>query len=352
VAVYKSRKDRFPSYEDFMESVRGKKFAPVYLFIGEEDFLIEQCLDKITGELLNSETKAFNLDVVYGSRVETKDVLAHAASFPMMSERRVVIVREFEKMMSGEPDRERISAYSARPLESTCLVLVTENPDFRTKPFTDLKKTGKVFAFNPLYDNQVPAWIVDWCSGKGIDIDGEAARLVHGYVGNSLRSITNELNKLFIYLKDRKVITVEDVADVIGVTRGYTVFDLQNSIGKKEIGDALRIVKRMIETGEQPQMVIVMLTRYFNILWKVQDMIQRGLSEDHIAAAARISPYYLKDYIKAAKLFSMEQVEGAFEKLLQSDLQLKTVSPDPYHLMEMLVYSLVRGSGPDNPATI
>jgi DNA polymerase-3 subunit delta len=342
VAISKSKKEKFPSYEVFLETVKGKKYAPVYLFIGEEDFLIEECVDRIIQELLTIDTKAFNLDIMHGSKTDAREVIAHAASFPMMSDWRVVVVKEFDKLLSGDTAKEIISAYIARPLDSTCLVLLAEKPDFRTKPFVDLKKSDIVFAFNPLYDNQVPAWISERCKKMGKDVDLEACRLLQAYIGNSLRAIQNELDKLFTYLDERTRVTPEDVADVVGVTRGFTVFDLQNAIGKKNLEQALRIMKRMIETGETSQLTIVMLTRYFNLLWKLQNLLAHDTSETEALAATRISPYYFKDYIAAMKRFSPTQIEHAFHVLLDADVQLKSTSPDPYHLMEMLVYSLIR----------
>jgi DNA polymerase III subunit delta len=346
MAMSKSRKEKFPSYDDFLESAKGKKYAPVYLFIGQEDFLSDECVDRVIRDLLTPDTKAFNLDVVYGSKADARDVTAHAASFPMMSDRRVVVVKEFDKLLSGETAKEVLSAYIVRPLDSTCLILIAENPDFRTKPYTDLKKSASVFAFNPLYDNQVPVWIANRCKRMGKEIDLEACRLLQAYIGNSLRGIHNEIEKLFTYIGERPRITPEDIADVVGVSRGFTVFDLQNAIGKKNLDEALRITKRMIETGEAPQLTIVMLTRYFNLLWKVQEMFKQGMQESQIIPATRISPFYFKSYAEAARRFSSAEIERSFAVLLEADVQLKSTSPDPYHLMEMLVYSLIRSEHP------
>lgn len=341
MALSKSKKERFPSYDVFLETVKGKKYAPVYLFVGEEDFLVEECVHRIIQELLMGDTKAFNLDIVYGSKADVREVIAHAASFPMMSDRRVVVVKEFDRLLSSDSAKEIVSAYIAHPLDSTCLVLLAEKPDFRTKPFVDLRKSDCVFSFNSLYDNQVPAWIFERCKKMGKDMDLEACRLMQAYVGNSLRALQSELDKLFTYIGDRTSVTPEDVSDVVGATRGFTVFDLQNAIGKKNLEEALRIMKRMLETGETPQLTIVMLTRYFNLLWKLQNLLAHGSLESEALAATRISPFYYKDYTSALKRFSPKQIEYAFRLLLDADVQLKSTSPDPYHLMELLVYSLI-----------
>ena len=215
MALSKSKKDKFPNYDDFIEATQGKNYAPIYLFIGEEDFLSEECVDCVIQDLLTVDSKAFNLDIVYGSKADASQVMAHAASFPMMSGRRVVVIKEFDKLLASDSMKELVFAYIARPLESTCLILLAEKPDFRTKPFTDLKKNGVVFSFNTLYDNQIPPWIAARCNSMGKEIDLEACRLLQAYVGNSLRAIQNELDKLFTYLGNRKRITLEDVADVV-----------------------------------------------------------------------------------------------------------------------------------------
>ena len=145
---------------------------------------------------------------------------------------------------------------------------------------------------------------------------------------------------------DRTRVTPEDVADVVGVTRGFNVFDLQNAIGRKNLEEALRIAKRMIEIGETPQLSIVMLTRYFSLLWKLQDMQRQGKSENEIVSAMHVSPYYYKGYAEAAARYSSAQIERSFGVLLEADIQLKSTSPDTYHLMEMLVFSLVSDPRP------
>ncbi len=336
-----AKKDSLPKYSDFIESVKKDGYAPLYLFIGEEDFLIDECISKIIDDLLVKDTRAFNLDIVYGSKVEAKDVIAHAASFPMMSERRVVVIWEFDKLISDINSKELISNYISKPLNSTCLVMVCETADFRKKPFTDIKKAGAVFEFNRLYDNQIPAWISKRLEKYEISADSEACRLIHAYIGNSLRTINNEIEKLAIYLGDRKKGTPEDVVKVVGASREFTIFDLQKEIGKKNLKGALKIIKRMLETGEAPQLIIIMLTRYFTLLWKIQDLLNQNKNETEILSAVKIHQFYLKDYISAVKNFSPIQIEAAFDILLETDLKLKTTSPDHYHLMEMLVYSLI-----------
>jgi DNA polymerase-3 subunit delta len=329
------------TYAEFQQSLKSNRFAPIYLFYGEEDFLIDEGVRTLIGTALDEGTKGFNLDVVYGSKVEAKDVVAHASSFPMMSAKRVVVVREFEKLATTETSKEVIGAYINNPLESTVLILTSLDPDFRRKPFTDLKKKASLIECKPLYDNQVPTWIAERVRQQGGELNAEASRLIQAYVGNSLRSLQNELDKLYVFIGDRKVITPEDVAAIVGAMKGYTIFELQNAIGRRDAKEALKILERMLETGQSPQMIIIMLTRFFNQMWKLADAKARRMSDQEIAREIGVSPYFVKQFLEFRVNFDVDQIEENFKSLLEADTVLKSTTRDPRLVLDLLIVSLL-----------
>ncbi len=329
------------TYAEFHQSLKSNRFAPIYLFHGEEDFLIDEGVQLIISKALDEGTKGFNLDVVYGSKAEAKDVIAHASSFPMMSAKRVVVVKEFEKLATTETSKEIVSAYINKPLESTVLVLVSLDPDFRRKPFTDLKKRAELVECKPLYDNLVPGWIADRIKHLGREANAEACRLMQAYVGNSLRSLQNEIDKLFLFIGDRKKVTVEDIAAVVGATKGYTIFELQNAIGRKDPKESIRILERMLEAGQSPLMIIVMLTRFFTQLWKLTDLRGRRMGEQDAAREIGVPAFYLKQYVEFRSNYDVGQIEQNFKSLLEADTVLKSTSRDPHLVLDVLVLSLL-----------
>ena len=332
------------SYTEFQSGLKGRKPVPVYLFHGEEDFFIEEGVASLIAGTVDPATKSFNLDVLYGSRTDAKSMLSIAASFPMMSERRVVVVKEFEKLVTNDSSKEVLAAYILRPLESTCLILIAPDADFRRKPYTDLKKHAEVVHCKPLYDNQIPSWILQRVRGQGKEIELDACQLLQAYGGSSLRALQSEIDKLFTFIADRKSISAEDVTQVVGATRGYTVFDLQNAVGRLDIKEATRILGRMLELGESPQLIIVMLTRFFNQLWRLSDFKEKRISEAVIATELKVHPFYAKQYIGFMDRFSTEHIENSFQALLAADTELKTTGRDPRIVMDLLIYSLIRNS--------
>lgn len=351
MAFGKTKRSEFLSYDDFVEEARSAGIGSLYLFVGKEDFLVDECVRMIIDKLVPDEMKGFNLDVMYGSKSDAKDVVAHASSYPMMGDRRVVVVKEFERLVAGETGKEIVGNYLQHLLASTCLVLISGEPDFRKRPFTDLKKIAKIVSCDPLYDNQVPSWLSARIHSKKKEASPEACRMLQAYVGNSLRSLENEIEKLLIYIGERKEITGEDIAAVVGASKGYTVFDLQNCIGKKDIKEAMTVLARMMEAGESPQMIIVMLTRFFTILLRIAELKQRRVAEPQFASELKISPYFLKQYLEFYSNFSQSHIEAAFRALLAADTELKSTMSDPRIVMDLLVYSLIKGEMVERSAT-
>jgi len=330
------------STEQFERTLHRKNFSSVYFFYGEEDFLIEEAVDLLTKAALDESTKSFNLDIVYGGEVGAKEVVALASSFPMMGERRVVIVRDFDKLSNKEP----LLPYLESPSPSTCLVLISLKPDFRQKIFRVLEKQTIIMEFSQLYESDIPAWIQQRVKKLGKKITGEACQLMQNYLGRSLREAQNEIDKLFIYVGEKQVIDAEDVHSVVGKSKQYNIFELQKAIGQRNIGRSLEILESMLNVGESPTTIIVMLTRYFQKLWLLQELQHNTSSEYQLAATLRMSSFFVRDYIHAARKYSSSQIEHCIKILTEADETLKFTTQDPKLVMTLLLYELFRADQP------
>jgi DNA polymerase-3 subunit delta len=312
----------------------------VYLFYGGEDFLAEEATDLIINSALSPEQRGFNLDVVYGSDADPRDILSHASSFPMMADLRVVVVRELDKLV----DKELLSSYLEQPSPSTCLVLHSTKPDFRKKPYVTAKRSATVVKFEPIREYQIASWIGKRVKQQGREIDSEAVKILAAYVGPTLREIQNELDKLYIFVQEKQAITSDDIRAVVGVSKEYNIFELQNAIGAKNLARSTEILSRMMDVGESPILIIILLTRYFSTLWKLYDLRRRGSVE--LAGAIGVNPYYLKDYVAAAERYTVAELEHSFEVLASADEQLKSAPTDPLQVMQNMMICLTKQRKP------
>lgn len=221
--------------------------APVYLLHGEEDFLAEEALKGILDAAVPSEQRGFNLDIIRGGEEDGRQIAAVASAFPMMADRRAVVLRDVERCSTK--DLEAIGAYLETPSPTTVFVIVAATADLRKKPYTTARKTGVVIECKPLWGNHIPGWISARAAASGWEITPEATRVLQGYVGTSLRALDNELQKLYTYLGSKRTIGADEVAEVVGLSREFSIFELQRSIGGRQTGRALEIGGHMLEGG-------------------------------------------------------------------------------------------------------
>jgi DNA polymerase-3 subunit delta len=331
------------TYDDLIASLKSRKFQPLYLLYGEEDFLVEEATQAIIEAALGPHERQFNLDVLTGSEADIRHVIAIASSFPMMAERRVVALREVDKLNARELDL--LTAYAEQPSPTTSLVLAAGKADMRKNPFAMIRRSGCAVECKPLYEDKLPAWIDARIHAKQRTITPEASKMLVAYVGTSMRGLNNEIDKLLLYLQDKQTITADDVSAVVGMSKEYTVFELQKAIGLGDLARAAEILQHMLDAGENVPFILIMLTSYFVALWKLHDLRRRGASERAMASEARISPYFLREYLGALDRYAPHQIEDAFLALAEADVQVKTTSSDPRQVMHVLLVRLLAGAG-------
>jgi DNA polymerase III subunit delta len=324
------------SIDDLSGAVRRGDVRNCYLFAGEEQFIADEAVTLLCDALIPDDERSFNLDIIFGNDVQAHEVTAIASSYPMMGERRLVIVRDADRI--GKLDA--LTSYIKDPLESTVLVLICESPDFRRNPFRAFSDDS-VLECRPLYDNQIPQWIGNRIKRAGKTIAPEAATLLAGYTGTSLRQVSNELEKLDIYTANRPVITADDVTAVVGVTKAFNIFELQKAVGHMDVSAAVHILDRMIDRGESPVFIITMLTRFFRHLATVADLRTRNATNAAIAQEIRVHPYFLDEYFSHLHHHTPDRFADRFRALLQADTDLKTTGKNPRLVLSVLLYQLM-----------
>jgi DNA polymerase-3 subunit delta len=323
---------------DLLASLARGEVAPVYLLYGEEDFLAGEALDAILPAALAGGERTFNLDILNGGETDGRDIVARASSFPMVGGRRVVVVREADKL--SPHDYELLAAYAGEPSPSSCLILIAAKPDMRKKPFTTIKRSGWALECRRLYENQIPAWITGTVAKGGRSIEPEAAKLLAAYIGTSLRELSSELDKLYVYAGTRKEITAGDVSALVGMSKEYTPFELQRVVGRRDTARAMTILEEILDAGGGVPLIIATMTNYFLTLWKLHDLQRRGVMQKEQAAAARINPYFLQEYHEALAFQPPASCERALLLLAEADEQSKSGAYDVRGVMEALIVRL------------
>lgn len=306
------------TYKEVLATIRKKPLLPVYLLHGEEDFLLDMALAELLSAALVPDQRSLNLDVVDCADVDGREIASRALSLPMMGDRRVVVARNVERL--SQRDLELVTRYVENPSESTTLVLTGKKADLRRKPFSTLNAGGAAFEFAPLNENRLPGWITERVRQKSATISEEAANLLAAYIGSSLREIESEIEKVLTYLGDRSDITVDDIAAVVGFSREFNVFQLQDAIGRGDTKNALNILDHMLDDGQGLPFIIVMLTAYFSSLWKLHHLThQGGRSSQNSADYPKAWNWKRDEYLAALRRYPSNRIERAFRLMAETE---------------------------------
>lgn len=287
------------TYEQILSEIHKKQFAPVFFLTGDEPYFIDMIADTIENEALDEADRAFNQIVVYGRDVDVETIANHARSFPMMGERMVVIVKEAQDVKNLE----NFEPYLDTLPETTLLVFVYKYKKLdKRKTFAKkLDKKGVYFESKKLYDNNIPGWIQGYLKDKGYSIQPKATQMLADYLGTDLHKIANELQKLIISLPKNKSIDDADVERNIGISKDFNVFELQNAIGSRDVLKANRIVNYFGDnTKENPLLVTAInLYSYYTKIMKLH--CTQDKSQGNLASVLGVSPFFVKDYLAAAR---------------------------------------------------
>lgn len=333
-------------FEKLKKDISTGNFARMYYLGGNEPYFIDKLSRLLENSVLNPGEETFNKAVVYGADAKAGKLLGELRSFPMMANRRLVMLKEAQRMPKGEWDK--LLPYLENPVESTVFVMTFKGKDMdgRSKAYKSLEKNGVVFKSKGLYDNQIPAWIQKYVDGKGYKLAPEALRVLSAYLGTNLGLIESELEKIFIYMKGDQTqeITTSVVYEMINVDKDFNVFELMNSIGRRDHARSHFIINQMMRNVKDnpPVLIVFQLFQFFSRLKRVQS---RKLSSDFdIARELRIAKFIARQYAEALRNFSGRDLYRNLTYILEADLYLKGIQGthmSAEHVMKTLVYKLL-----------
>jgi DNA polymerase-3 subunit delta len=331
-----------------LTDLKAKKYAPVYLLQGEETYYIDLIANYIEKNVLSEAEKGFNQVVVYGKDSPVNVILTHARRFPMMSERQVVIVREAQDIpdLQKEQGARLMLDYATRPVPSTILVLchMHKTLDKRRELGKKLDSLTESATFKKMYDNQLPAFVEEYVSSRGYDIDDKGVRVFCEFVGNDLNRMTNEIDKVLISAPKGATLNGDAIMNQVGMSREFNIFELQKALILKDTLQAARIVNYISSTTKRNPVIplVAFLYSFFSKLLIASSA--KVTNERELVSMLKISPFAAKDYSNALNRYHTMQIITIIGLLKEADLKLKGVnagSANDGDILKELVFRLM-----------
>ena len=332
---------KFASYSLVRSEILKKSFKPVYLFMGDESFFIDDLTDMMDKMILSETERDFNHSVFYGVDSDVRTIISTCQRYPMMSDYQVVIVKEAQRLDNFE----LLELYAKNPLKSTILIINYKHGtvDGRKAVVKAIDKVGVIFESKRMYENQIPAFISSYFRDRGFQIDGKSTQMLVDYVGNDLSKLVKELEKLQVVLSGKKpIITANIIEENIGISKDYNNFELIKAIANKDRAKAFRIVDYFDKNQKNNPLVMTLYSfiYYFNNL--VECFWLPNKSEQNVMNALNFrSTFMTKDYMAGLKNYTVTEVLEIISQLRTFDAKSKGIDNPPYTTNGELLKELV-----------
>ena len=332
------------NFDQLKYSIERGDIKPIYWLDGDEPYFIDEITSYFTDRYLDVSERDFNQDVLYGRDTDPGVIMEMARQFPMMAEKRLVVVKEAQAIDARKLDD--LTAYAKSPVETTVLVFAYKGKklDKRKGLAKAISKTGVHFTAQKLYPNQVADWATKFLHHKKYDITSNAAQLLAEYLGTDLGKIANELNKLMINLEPGHKVNGDDIEKYIGISKDYNVFELINALGNRNISKANTIAKYMgdnIKDNPLP-MVLSLLATFFGKVMAIH--FEKTVNRTDIADKLGMSMYILNDYMAAYQNYPASKIFENISLIRDYDMRSKGVNSGDVtdsELLRELIYLLM-----------
>ena len=302
--------------------VESGEGTPFYLLHGEESYRREGLYRWLLDRLRPGVAGDFNVDVFHGDGLDPQRLLDVYYSYPMMASHRVVALRSVERLTP--PLCKALEPVVENPAETSVLVAVGGRVDMRRRLFSQLSRRGIACEFRVPFDNRLPGVIREMAAERGLRLSPEAVDRLGLYVGTSLMELANELDKLSLYVDGDSEVRGEHVEALVGSTRGESVFEFTDAVGRGDRPGATALLHALLEQGEEPHRLLPLMARHLQLLLRTQQLEAQGVRGEGMARELGISPYYLKSYLEQASRLPSGALWRGLSALRRADDLLKS----------------------------
>jgi DNA polymerase III subunit delta len=333
-----------------------------YIFHGEDELSRKEQIKALRAKMGDPQFAELNTTQLDGRKTSLGELQHACDSVPFLSDRRLVIVDsllarlEPNRKRSGDSDEpveeetnpdlaKELGDYLPRLPETTRLIftesktLAKNNPILKQASKDASGKKAVVREFAAPTEKMLPKWIQDRVKDKGATIEPSAVAELAAHVGADLRLLDNEIQKLVTY-RANQTIRAEDVRTLVTAVHESDIFALVDAIGERKPQRAFQLLHEQLNHGAEPYRLLPMITRQFRLLLQMRDLAARGRTLDAAREQLKLHPFVAQKVWTQSQNFTIPQLETIYQRLLDTDIAIKTGRSEPVLSLDMLIVDL------------
>jgi len=353
----------FAQAERFVNELESRKLRAAYVFVGDEAFFRKRFRDAILEHLVPAELRDFSLFEFDLSETDLAEILDRARTPSLMAPFQVFFVRGVKNLFGRGSNEEKLSAieeYCSNPNPDAVIVFVADHisipADVRRMEMQDRDRYQRIRDAMGQYcgivelarveEGEAVRWITDYCASRGVKIEADGARELVDALGGDMMMISSELEKLILYVGEKKRITHGDVETMVLAAKQRSLYELTDAISSKDRVRALEILDAILFSGEGEEAAIghvYMLAKTFRQMLVI---LERNVRDQRMLWAAlwqgfRVPPFAADDIIRQARRYkSRRELTRAIRLVAKADLALRSNPVSKRMVLERLVIDL------------
>ncbi|MFT9271754.1 MAG: DNA polymerase III subunit delta [Lentilactobacillus hilgardii] len=337
------------NFSQLMTQLKQHKQDAVYLILGDQSYLSDQIKQAFTS-LIPDEQRAMNIGVYDMEETPVSSAVEDAISVPFFGEQRLVMINR-PYFLTGLRVKSKVEhhvddflEYLKHPESSTIMVIFApyDKLDSRKKITKSLKKVATTVEIGKLRESEIKSPVKQRIAAEGYTIDEDALERMMQLTAGQLTSMMNDLPKLFLYNKDGKQITLSSVNGLVSPSIEQSVFDLVNSVLKKNAKESMDIYRNLVLENEAPIGINAVLIQQFRLLLQVMILQKHGYSQGNLAASLKVHPYRVKLALQTIRHFDYKQLRDAYLGLVETEREMKSSNRSPELLFELFLLKFMR----------
>ena len=361
----------FAQADRFVSELEGKKLRPAYVFVGDEAFFRKRFREAILEHLIPKDLRDFSWFDFDLAETDLTEILDRARTPSLMAPFQVFFVRGVKTLFGRGSNEEKLAAiegYCKDPNPDALLVFVADHisipADVRRMEMQDKERYEKIreemgsfcgiVELARVEESDAVRWIGECCSARGVKMESDGARELVDALGRDLMMISNELEKLILYVGERKRITLGDVETMVLAAKQRSLYELTDAISSKDRVRALEVLDAILSTGDGDEAAIGHLYMLAKTFRQMLVILERNVRDQRALWAAlwqgfRVPPFAAEDIIRQARRYkSKRELTSAIRLIAKAYLSLRSNPPTKRLILEKLVMDLTAEARPES----
>ena len=331
--------------ERIRESVEKGRIASIYLWHGEERFLIQEGLQVLKSFYFMRDPSGSGIEVLDSKELSPAEIVERANTMSFFANR-LVVVDEAPYFQEGQTtDLEPFIEYFSNPNPATCLLFVAESVHRGRKLYKALSraKAGEILEFSvPKRPQEWLAWVQAELNARGKTMDAKVASQFIEWAGHQTGVLSQELDKLVAFVGDRSKITMSDVKTITTRTIEASIFNLLDAVADRSSAKAVKTLREVL-LEEHPLKVLTLMVRQVRLLLGCDALRKRGGNLAEVPSVLGIKPYEAQKLWQQSSKLATKQLSKGLAECLKTDVAMKSGGGDPGFLLEMMIIRFCGG---------